>query len=371
MFRSRRSVSARQLWRQRCLVPSRGQGEGAPPSPEDLQNALRPAAHQLFKKLKDEQLWQLAEALESRGSWECGCVFLPWDSRSGKQPLPPHVLLCKLYRWPDLRHGAELKRLIQCESFWRKSGEGTSLCCNPYHFSRLAAPDSSSPLSIKARDLPRFFLGDTPIARSVQGGKISSIRGRQDTTLSRSTNRDGYWCKLAYWEHRTRVGRLYNVSEPSVNIFHDLPKGSGFCLGYLHSETRNETVRRTRKKIGQGLTLSREHDGIWVYNRSEHPIFVNSPTLAPVSGRGQSVYKVLPGYSIKVFDSEQGVSMSGYNYLGDGPCDPHSVRISFAKGWGSSYSRQFITSCPCWLEILLSPSRYSRDESISTRNHVM
>ncbi|OCT66749.1 hypothetical protein XELAEV_18043000mg [Xenopus laevis] len=302
MFRSRRSVSAGQLWWQRCLLPGRGQGEGAPPSPEDQQNALRPAAHQLIKKLKDEQLRQLAEALESRGSWECGRVFLPWDSR--KQPLPPHVLLYKLYRWPNLCHWAELKRLIQCESFWRKSGEGKSLCFNPYHFSRLAAPD---------------------------------------TTLSRSTSRDGYWCKLAYWEHRTQVGRLYNVSEPSVHIFHDLPKGSGFCLGYLHSETHNETVRPTRKKIGQGLTLSHEQDGIWW---------------------PWAVYKVLPGYSIKVFDSEQGISMSSYTYQGDGPCDPHSICISFAKGWGSSYSRQFITSCPCWLEILLSPSRYSRDESI-------
>ncbi|KAG8430802.1 hypothetical protein GDO86_019983 [Hymenochirus boettgeri] len=318
MFRSRRSVSARQLWRQRCITSTRGQGEGAPPSPEDLHNALRPAAHQLFKKLKDEQLWQLAEAVESKGSWECGCVFFPWDSRSGKHALPPHVLLCKLYRWPDLRHGAELKRLIQCENFWRRSGEGTSLCCNPYHVSRLAAPD---------------------------------------TTLSRSSNRDGYWCKLAYWEHRTRVGRLYNVSEHSVHIFHDLPKGSGFCLGYLNSETRNETVRRTRMKIGQGLTLSYEQNGVWVYNRSEHPIFVNSSTLSPLNYRGQMVHKVHPGFSIKVFDLEQVSPIPGNSLVGDGPCDPHSVRISFAKGWGSSYTRQFITSCPCWLEILLSLPR--------------
>ncbi|KAM4690134.1 mothers against decapentaplegic homolog 6-like [Rhinophrynus dorsalis] len=357
MFRSRRSVSARQLWRQRCTTPSRGQGEGAPPSPEELQNALRPTVHQLFKKLKNEQLWQLAEAVESKGRWDCGCVWFPWDSRSGKQALAPQVLLCKLYRWPDLRHGAELKRLIQCENFWRKGSEGTSLCCNPYHFSRLAAPDLSTPLSIKVREPPRAVLTEPCTPYPNQGSTYCNIRGLHDTTLSRSTNKDGYWCKLAYWEHRTRVGRLYNVSEPSVHIFHDLPKGSGFCLGYLGSETRNETVRRTRMKIGQGLTLSYEQDGVWVYNRSEHPIFVNSPTLASVSARGQSVHKVLPGYSIKVFDMERVVSVSRSSVLGDGPCDPHSVRISFAKGWGSCYSRQFITSCPCWLEILLSPPR--------------
>ncbi|XP_075464230.1 mothers against decapentaplegic homolog 6-like [Ascaphus truei] len=364
MFRSRRSVSVRQLWRFRCVTQSRG--EAAPPNLEDLHNALRPAAHQLFKKLKDEQLEQLAEAVESKGCWECGCVWFPWELRVGKQALAPQVLLCRLYRWPDLRQAVELKRLVQCETFWRKSSEGASVCCNPYHFSRLAATDLQPPLSckVKAHEPLRPVLADPCTPHLTQGSTHYNIRGRHDTTLSRSNNRDGYWCKLAYWELRTRVGRLYNVSEHSVHVFHDLPKGSGFCLGHVASETRNEAVRRTRGKIGQGLTLSREQDGVWVYNRSEHPVFVNSPTLAPVHARGQAVHargqavhKVLPGYSIKVFDAERAVSVSSCSVLGDGPCDLHSVRISFAKGWGSCYSRQFITSCPCWLEILLNTPR--------------
>ena len=37
-----------------------------------------------------------------------------------------------------------------------------------------------------------------------------------------------------------------------------------------------------------------------------------------------------------------------------GPVDTHSVRISFVKGWGLNYSRQDVTACPCWLEVLLS-----------------
>lgn len=40
-----------------------------------------------------------------------------------------------------------------------------------------------------------------------------------------------------------------------------------------------------------------------------------------------------------------------------GPVDTHSVRISFAKGWGPNYSRQEVTGCPCWLEVLLNPVR--------------
>nr|XP_009665570.1 PREDICTED: mothers against decapentaplegic homolog 6 [Struthio camelus australis] len=168
-----------------------------------------------------------------------------------------------------------------------------------------------------------------------------------------------HWCNVAYWEHRTRVGRLYTVYEQSVSIFYDLPQGNGFCLGQLNLENRSETVRRTRSKIGYGILLSKEPDGVWAYNRSEHPIFVNSPTLDIPNCRTLIVRKVMPGYSIKVFDYEKSCLLQHATDLdyADGPYDPNSVRISFAKGWGPCYSRQFITSCPCWLEILLSNSR--------------
>ncbi|KAM3910025.1 mothers against decapentaplegic homolog 6-like isoform 1-T1 [Leptodactylus fuscus] len=352
MFRSRRSFLVRHLWKQRCTTTSRGQGEGAPSNPEDLHNALRPAVHQLFKKLKDEQLWQLLQAVEGRGRWDGGCILLPWEVRAGKQALPPQVLVCRLYRWPDLRTSTELKSLSQCQNFWRRSGDGTSVCCTPYHYSRLATPEAAISSGYKVREVARPVLSNTALTE--QESSLCNVRGLHDTTLSRGSIRDGHWCKLAYWEHRTRVGRLYSVTEPSVHIFYDLPKASGFCLGFLGSEPRNDMVRRTRKKIGQGLVLSHQQGEVWVYNQSEHPIFINSPTLATINTRGQTVHKVLPGYSIKVFDADRAADLSEHSEVGNGPCDLHSVRISFAKGWGTCYSRQFITSCPCWLEILLS-----------------
>uniref|UniRef100_A0A4W2ESN2 SMAD family member 6 n=2 Tax=Bos TaxID=9903 RepID=A0A4W2ESN2_BOBOX len=180
-----------------------------------------------------------------------------------------------------------------------------------------------------------------------------------DASMSPDATKPSHWCSVAYWEHRTRVGRLYAVYDQAVSIFYDLPQGSGFCLGQLNLEQRSESVRRTRSKIGFGILLSKEPDGVWAYNRGEHPIFVNSPTLDAPGGRALVVRKVPPGYSIKVFDFERsGLLQHGPEPdAADGPYDPNSVRISFAKGWGPCYSRQFITSCPCWLEILLNNHR--------------
>ena len=130
------------------------------------------------------------------------------------------------------------------------------------------------------------------------------------------------------------------------------------------------------------LNHSREN-GVWVYNRTETAIFVNSPTLEaprlPTTGSSRgcggvggnstaattspsanpfTVIKVLPGYSIQVFDYSKSNLYERLRerhcQILDGPFDPHSVRISFVKGWGSNYSRQVVTNCPCWLEILLT-----------------
>lgn len=169
-----------------------------------------------------------------------------------------------------------------------------------------------------------------------------------------------HWCHIAYWEHRCRVGRMYAVFDESVNIFYELPHGDGFCLGLLNRDERSESVRRTRTKIGCGLTLFKEEDGVWMYNRSNYALFVNSPTLDLPQSRTLTVHKLQPGFSIKIYDyikSEILELTRREPEPPDGPTDPNAIRISFIKGWGPRYSRQFITSCPCWIEVILSKPR--------------
>ncbi|TRZ11393.1 hypothetical protein HGM15179_015702 [Zosterops borbonicus] len=343
MFCSHRAGLVRRLWRQRCAAAS----------PEDGPSALKPAVHALFKKLKDEELELLVQVVESRGAWESGCVLAPWGDLQGvKQGLPPQVLLCRLFRWPDLHQSHELKHFCYCAGGQGVCGDLAVLCCNPHHFSRLAVPETAPPPYWGSCG-PSW--PDEPQNPSTQFLEFSYNGGYWcDTSLSWSTIKDGSWCKLAYWEYRTRVGRLYAVCEASVNVFCELPWGSGFCLAQLPAAYRSCAVQRVRGKIGQGLLLSREPGGVWAYNHSEHPIFVSSPTLSPPGACGLTILKVLPGYSAKVFDYEWAGDIGGWQLPGEGPCDPHSILISFAKGWRPCYSRQFITSCPCWLEVLLN-----------------
>lgn len=55
-------------------------------------------------------------------------------------PIDPHLLCCQIWRWPDLAHSSELKRLPVCHS----AKDPVYICCNPYHWSRLCKPGKQS-----------------------------------------------------------------------------------------------------------------------------------------------------------------------------------------------------------------------------------
>uniref|UniRef100_A0AAR2JAA9 Mothers against decapentaplegic homolog n=1 Tax=Pygocentrus nattereri TaxID=42514 RepID=A0AAR2JAA9_PYGNA len=352
MFRSRRSGLVRRLWRSRAPVEGDGEagsssgggggsGGGASPGSEAELKAL---THSVLKRIKEKQLEGLLQAVESRGGARSPCLLLPSkvDAKLGQQSYSLPLLLSKVFRWPDLRHGAELKRLPGCESYGKVNPE--LVCCNPHHMSRLCELESPPP------PYSRY-----PVDFLKPPGKFYNVPAFYSQALLESGER-GHWCVVAYWEEKTRVGRLYSVQESSLDIFYDLPQGTGFCLGQLASDSRSQLVQMVRAKIGYGIQLSREADGVWVYNRSCYPIFIKSATLDNPASRTLLVHKVFPGFSIKAFDYEKANSLQRPNdhEFSQQPRTGFTVQISFVKGWGQCYTRQFISSCPCWLEVIFN-----------------
>ena len=97
----------------------------------------------LVKKLKKTKgaIESLETALSNPGS-PTKCVTIPrsLDGRlqvSHRKGLP-HVIYCRVWRWPDLQSHNELKPLDICEfPFTSKQME---VCINPYHYKRVESP---------------------------------------------------------------------------------------------------------------------------------------------------------------------------------------------------------------------------------------
>lgn len=101
------------------------------------------AIDSLVKKLKKQKgaLEELEKAL-SQPMTPTKCVTIPrsLDGRlqvSHRKGLP-HVIYCRVWRWPDLQSHHELKALDICEyAFSRNNKE---VCINPYHYRRIETP---------------------------------------------------------------------------------------------------------------------------------------------------------------------------------------------------------------------------------------
>lgn len=104
-----------------------------------LEQELKSVTYSLLKRLKEKALDTLLEAVESRGGMPSDCVLISrTELRLGGHVASPQLLVCKLYRWSDLQYPAQLKPLCECKSFG--SPDSPTVCCNPYHYSRLCGP---------------------------------------------------------------------------------------------------------------------------------------------------------------------------------------------------------------------------------------
>ncbi|XP_067874270.1 mothers against decapentaplegic homolog 3b isoform X2 [Heterodontus francisci] len=324
------------------------------------------AVKSLVKKLKKTgQLDELEKAITTQ-SINTKCITIPrsLDGRlqvSHRKGLP-HVIYCRLWRWPDLHSHHELRAMEMCEfAFHMKKDE---VCVNPYHYQRVETPvlppvlvprhtevpSEFPPLDDYTHSIPEntnFPAGIEPqsnyIPETPPPGYISEDGETSDHQMNHSmdtgsaadlspnplspthSNLDlqpvtycepAFWCSIAYYELNQRVGETFHASQPSLTVdgFTDPSNSERFCLGLLSNVNRNAAVELTRRHIGCNLKI---------FNNQEF-----AALLAQSVNQGfEAVYQLTR------------------------MC---TIRMSFVKGWGAEYRRQTVTSTPCWIELHLN-----------------
>uniref|UniRef100_A0A672G4B3 Mothers against decapentaplegic homolog n=1 Tax=Salarias fasciatus TaxID=181472 RepID=A0A672G4B3_SALFA len=110
-------------------------------SMSSLFSFTSPAVKRLLAQEEEGAMEDLEKALSCPGQ-PSKCVTIPrsLDGRlqvSHRKGLP-HVIYCRVWRWPDLQSHHELKPLEVCEyPFGSKQKE---VCINPYHYKRVESP---------------------------------------------------------------------------------------------------------------------------------------------------------------------------------------------------------------------------------------
>ena len=110
---------------------------------DDEEKWSEKAVKSLVKKLKKSGgLSELEKAITSEGKILTSCVTIArsLDGRlqvSHRKGLP-HVIYCRLWRWPDLQNHHELKAIESCQFAFNLKRD--DVCINPYHYVRVETP---------------------------------------------------------------------------------------------------------------------------------------------------------------------------------------------------------------------------------------
>uniref|UniRef100_A0AAR2JH31 Mothers against decapentaplegic homolog n=1 Tax=Pygocentrus nattereri TaxID=42514 RepID=A0AAR2JH31_PYGNA len=338
------------------------------------------AVKSLVKKLKKTgQLDELEKAITTQNV-NTKCITIP---RKGL----PHVIYCRLWRWPDLQSHHELRAVDLCEfAFHMKKDE---VCVNPYHYQRVETPvlppvhsipeNTNFPAGIE----PQInYIPETPPPGylSEDGESSDQQMNHMDTgspNLSpnpvspANSNLDlqpvtycesAFWCSISYYELNQRVGETFHASQPSLTVdgFTDPSNAERFCLGLLSNVNRNAAVELTRRHIGRGVRLYYIGGEVFAECLSDSAIFVQSPNCNQRYGwHPATVCKIPPGCNLKIFNNQEFAALlaqsvnQGFEavYQLTRMC---TIRMSFVKGWGAEYRRQTVTSTPCWIELHLN-----------------
>ncbi|XP_065226454.1 protein mothers against dpp-like isoform X1 [Planococcus citri] len=344
------------------------------------------AVESLFKKLKkqNKKAYQdLIKALNFPGQ-PSECVTIPrsLDGRlqvSHRKALP-HVIYCRVWRWPDLQSHHELKAEDHCK--YPFSAKEKEVCINPYHYKRVESPGTLLPPVLVPRhsefapnhtllqyqqqrqqQMSMNCLAESPPPSFSPNDDKSSVSSLGADVTEVPYQEPPFWATIAYYELNCKVGEVFPCHSQTVIVdgFTN-PTGSKlnrFCLGQLSNVNRNSTIENTRRHIGRGVQLYFVGGEVFAECLSDAAIFVQSRHFNYHHGfHPSTVCKIPPGNSLKIFNNKEFADLltqsanNGFEavYELTKMC---TIRLSFVKGWGADYHRQDVTSTPCWIEIHL------------------
>uniref|UniRef100_A0A8B9FBB3 Mothers against decapentaplegic homolog n=1 Tax=Amazona collaria TaxID=241587 RepID=A0A8B9FBB3_9PSIT len=330
------------------------------------------AVKSLVKKLKKTgQLDELEKAITTQNC-NTKCVTIPrsLDGRlqvSHRKGLP-HVIYCRLWRWPDLHSHHELKAIENCEyAFNLKKDE---VCVNPYHYQRVETPVLPPVLVPRhteiLTELPPLddYTHSIPENTNFPAGIEPQSNYIPETPPPGYISEDGETSdhRVDKLQPQILVGETFHASQPSLTVdgFTDPSNSERFCLGLLSNVNRNATVEMTRRHIGRGVRLYYIGGEVFAECLSDSAIFVQSPNCNQRYGwHPATVCKIPPGCNLKIFNNQEFAALlaqsvnQGFEavYQLTRMC---TIRMSFVKGWGAEYRRQTVTSTPCWIELHLN-----------------
>ncbi|KAI5709451.1 hypothetical protein M8J76_003664 [Diaphorina citri] len=332
------------------------------------------AVDSLVKKLKKSKgdIEELERALSCPGQ-PSKCVTIPrsLDGRlqvSHRKGLP-HVIYCRVWRWPDLQSHHELKPLEHCQ--FPFSAKQKDVCINPYHYKRVESPvlppivvprhsefapghsllpyqqmaeptmphnisysnngfnqphsplsSVSSPASSNNPHSPYQSNGlpetpppaYSPPQDEKHGSQSPHSENAMDTGISSDVTpvpyqEQPFWASIAYYELNSRVGEVFHCQSHSVIVDGFTNPSNNlnrFCLGQLSNVNRNSTIENTRRHIGKGVHLYYVGGEVYAECLSDSAIFVQSRNCNHHHGFHQStVCKIPAGCSLKIFNNQE------------------------------------------------------------------
>ncbi|KAM6990879.1 mothers against decapentaplegic homolog 2 isoform X4 [Melospiza melodia melodia] len=270
----------------------------------------------------------------------------------------PHVIYCRLWRWPDLHSHHELKAIENCEyAFNLKKDE---VCVNPYHYQRVETPVLPPVLVPRHTEILTELPPLDDYTHSIPENTNFPAGIEPQSNYIPETPPPGYISEDGETSDQ-QLNQSMDTGTPSTTPGCSQPCPAWpWTLPGSPAELSPSTLSPVNHSLGRGVRLYYIGGEVFAECLSDSAIFVQSPNCNQRYGwHPATVCKIPPGCNLKIFNNQEFAALlaqsvnQGFEavYQLTRMC---TIRMSFVKGWGAEYRRQTVTSTPCWIELHLN-----------------